>query len=67
MESVIEDGVVDIQIKTPVVTKTATKYILVEDHDFKMTLATFGKKAVVLSESIYDASEPTDVEFLNCK
>lgn len=67
MESVIEDGVIDIQIKTPVVTATSTNYILVEDHDLKVTLSTYGKKAVVLTESVDDASEPTHVEFLTCK
>jgi len=67
MESVMEDGVVDVQLKAPEVTVTATKYILIQDHDLRVTLATYGKRAVVLTESIYDASEPTGVEFLNCR
>lgn len=67
MKSVMEDGVIDIQIKAPEVTATATKYILVEDHDFKATLAVYKKHAVVITESVDDIEAPTDVQFLICK
>ncbi|MBC7466369.1 MAG: hypothetical protein H7256_10285 [Bdellovibrio sp.] len=67
METAMQDGVVDVQLNTPMITPTSTNYTLVEDHDLKVTLVTYEKNAVVLTESIYDASEPTTVQFLKCK